>query len=30
MTNTTCPAPWHNKPGFTEAEPEIIKLNINE
>ncbi len=29
MKNTTCPAPWDKKPGFTEAEPEIIKLNIN-
>ena len=28
MKNTTCPAPWDKKPGFTEAEPEIIKLNI--
>ena len=28
MTNTTCPAPWHNKPGFAEAESDKVIVNL--
>ena len=29
MKNTTCPKPWDKKPGFVEATPDLISVNIN-
>jgi hypothetical protein len=29
MSNTTCPKPWNNKPGFVESKSESVIVNLN-
>jgi hypothetical protein len=29
MSNTTCPKPWNNKPGFVESKSESVFVNLN-
>lgn len=29
MTNTTCPEPWANKPGFVETPEDAVTINLN-